>query len=66
MNYPLRLFFRRACVDSDAKCAEYEYRSVVVEVPITEEHMLEMMKYQGYEVIGGEWLKDPIKKEAGL
>lgn len=57
MNKELRLLLRRACIDSDAKLAEYEYRTAIVTVPFTE-IMTNNTKYNGYEVIGGEWLNE--------
>lgn len=43
-----RLILRDPIIDSGAKCAGYNYTTIVIDVP----------HEKRYEVIGGEWLPD--------
>lgn len=53
----LRIIVRKGIADYDGRCAAYEYRSEIVEVP----DWSEIIKG---EVIGGEWLPEIRAREA--
>lgn len=56
----LRLILRKGIVDANAVCAEYEYKTTVIDVPDIEEWKAQgFVSFENYpEVIGGEWIKE--------
>jgi hypothetical protein len=58
MKNKMRLIFRFAVVDSDAKCAGYEFITEVIECPESVKVVIGRWDGQHPEVVGCEWIEE--------
>lgn len=56
----LRLLLRKGIADANGVCAEYEYKTTIIDVPDIEKWKAQgFIQFENYpEIVGGEWLKD--------